>query len=106
MTSDRHLFDEEEDPAARHLEFFVSNGADFCARRDDGETALHLVTQGGSANNAGRFRYMEDTQVPEFQRLVQLGCDPLQENGKGRTALDVAAAMGYKSILALYQRKK
>jgi ankyrin repeat protein len=108
MTSDRHCLRksraEEPDPAARHLQFFISNGADFCAKRDDGETALHLVTQDGFYSR--RLSRIEDTQMEVFQSLVQLGCDPLQENGKGRTALDVAAAMGHRSILALYQRKK
>lgn len=39
-----------------------------------------------------------------FSRLVQMGCEPLQEDGQGRTALDVAAAVGNEGILGLFRR--
>jgi ankyrin repeat protein len=48
----------------------------------------------------------EVTNASLFRRLVDLGCDPLQEDKNGRTALDVAAAVGNVEILKLYQRKK
>jgi ankyrin repeat protein len=47
-----------------------------------------------------------DYNAEVFRALVELGCDPLKEDEEGRTALDVAAAMGNQGILGLYQRKK
>ena len=87
---------------------FFSNGADFRAAKNDGETALHVVARRPA--NSGLLprnaRGEVDYNTELFRRLVELGCDPLQEDNKGRTALDVAAAMGNEGILGLYQRKK
>jgi len=86
--------------------FFLDNGADVRAVANDGTTALHMV-----ARRPRPFRWNYhldegDRDIEAFQRLVQLGCDPLQEDGEGRTALDIAASVGNDGILGLYQRKK
>jgi ankyrin repeat protein len=79
-----------------YLDFFVWNGADVFAVGDDGLTVLHYVAN----------RSYDCGQTELFHDLVKLGCDPLQEDISGKTALDVAAARGHESILELYQRKK
>ncbi|TVY17972.1 Ankyrin-3 [Lachnellula arida] len=86
--------------------FFVANGADVQAAMNDGTTALHMVARRGN-RALGNFRRDDvDHNIVAFRRLVQLGCDPLREDGEGRTALDIAASVGNDGILGLYQRKK
>ncbi len=89
--------DETFDP----FDFFINNGTDFAISKPNGETVLHTVARRG----ANRPEYsLYNSKL--FSRLVELGCDPLLEDKDGRTALDVAAAVGNEGILKLYQRKK
>ncbi|KAI9805730.1 MAG: hypothetical protein M1833_005223 [Piccolia ochrophora] len=90
-----------------NLKFFVDNGADFRAAKNNGETAMHIVAR--REPNSKSIRVDEkklDYNAELFERLVGLGCDPLREDEGGRTALDVAAAVGNEGILRLYQRRK
>jgi ankyrin repeat protein len=95
-----------------HLPWYKERGADFRATNDVGEGALHIV---------GKREVDEVSQMLELKvegkeevsdaRLFRLlvkdyGCEVLDEDEKGRTALDVAAAMGNEVILKLYQRGK
>jgi ankyrin repeat protein len=48
----------------------------------------------------------EEVNAEYFKRIVDLGCDVLQEDNSGRTALDIAAVVGNDAILKLYQRRK
>lgn len=70
------------------------------AVNDNGDTLLHAV--------AGRKEDVES--VPDgvwlFQELMGRGIDPRQENKKGVSALDVAAACGKDKILALFAREE
>jgi ankyrin repeat protein len=88
--------------------FFIDNGADFRAVTNDGTTALHMVARRATHSGLLLRNHMGevDRNRDAFQRLVELGCDPLQEDGEGRTALDIAAAVENDGILGLYQRKK
>jgi ankyrin repeat protein len=91
------------------FQFFISHGTNFQATKNDGGTALHVVAQRKISDSSYLFHGSkddEDTNASLFRRLVDLGCDPLQEDKNGRTALDVAAAVGNVEILKLYQRKK
>jgi ankyrin repeat protein len=100
FTSSAPKQENERDP----FEFFTTHGADFRAVKYDCETALHVV-----ARRDGHTTFCNDegpTNIDLFRGLVDLGCDPLQEDNRGRTALDVAAAVGNNGILGLYQRKK
>ena len=83
------------------FEFLINNAVDFRAVKNNGQTSLHVVAQRDARGYDG-----EAYNAKLFSRLVELGCDPLQEDNDGRTALDVAAAMGNEGILRLYQRKK
>lgn len=90
------------------VRFLTEHGGDFQAATNDGTTALHMVarreTQTGllPRNSMGEL----DNNRRAFKALVKLGLDPLQEDGGGRTALDIAASVGNDGILALYQRNK
>ena len=91
------------------LAFFVGHAANFRVAKCDGTTALHVVAR----RQVSRERsYWFNTQgnpkynATLFRRLVELGCDPLQEDGSGRSALDIAALTGNEGILKMYQREK
>jgi ankyrin repeat protein len=97
--------------SAKHTDnfpLFIDNGADFSAAKNDGTTALHIVARREtSCGVLGKNAHGEvDYNARVFKRLIELGCDLLQEDEEGRTALDVAAAMGNDGILRLFQRKK
>lgn len=105
-SSDRVVSGREQfDPLA----FFVDHGANLQAVKSTGETALHVIARrnvgnGPPVSEHGQKQLEYNTVL--FKKLVALGCDPLQEDVKGRTALDVAAAIGNEGILKLYRRKK
>jgi ankyrin repeat protein len=67
---------------------------DVQARNRDGETALHVIArrERGGEVDRGLFEFM-----------VGKGLDPLVEDGRGRSSLDVAAACGKKEILDLFR---
>lgn len=73
--------------------FFATAHTTLCnAKR---ENALHVIVrrQGGDSKYEGEL----------FQFMVSKGLDPLAEDGRGRSSLDVAAACGKKQILDLFQ---
>ena len=90
------------------IPFFIANGADVRAVKNDGATILHVIAERKTSigllpkNSRGEVDY----HAQLFGRFVDLGCDPLQEDNEGRTALDIAAAMDNGGILELYQRRK
>ena len=90
------------------IPFFITNGADVRAVKNDGATILHVLAE--RKTNIGLLprnsRGEVDYNAQLFSRFVDLGCDPLQEDNEGRTALDIAAAMDNGGILELYQRRK
>ena len=100
-TVSRHWGGEPEGDKHDPFEFLINNAADFKAVKHNGENCLHVVAR-REAGGGGAETY--NTNL--FSRLVESGCDPLQEDNNGRTALDVAAAIGNEGILRLYQRKK
>jgi len=73
---------------------------DVFAVNEEGDTLLHAV--------AGREDGVET--IPDgvwlFRELMARGVDPRQENKKGVSALDVAAACGKEAILALFAREE
>jgi ankyrin repeat protein len=74
----------------KFADLFPDNSAvDFQATNKEGETALHIISKVGGKET--------------FEFMMKKGLDPLQEDAKGRTALDVAAACEMKEILDLFQ---
>lgn len=73
---------------------------DVFARNKEGETALHIIAKRADAvrSNMGH-----NAELFEFF-MMKLGLDPLAEDERGRSALDVAAACGSEKILQLFGR--
>ena len=68
---------------------------DWCARNDEGENALHVIAREEYARDGAYAAKL-------FGALVRKGVHSLEEDGKGRSALDVAAGYGRKGILELF----
>ncbi|KAI1111523.1 ankyrin repeat-containing domain protein [Nemania sp. NC0429] len=68
-----------------------ASGADFSASDNTGRGLLHVAAQGDATR---------------FQKLMDRGLDPMMEDEKGETPLDVAAAYGNRSVLALFEKKE
>ncbi|KAH8812997.1 ankyrin repeat-containing domain protein [Xylogone sp. PMI_703] len=87
--------------------FFIDHGANFTIANNKKETALHVVSKRSPEGLLPLVekRYKAHYNAMLFKRLVELGCDPLLEDEGGRTALDLAVAVGNKEILKLYERK-
>lgn len=92
-----------------HLEYLdwvfpSGSGVDWFCRNHEGETALHVIAarraQASFYSSAWR-RY--DRIV--FEALVGRGLDLLWEDGRGRSALDVADACEKGNIVDLFKRK-
>jgi ankyrin repeat protein len=85
-----------------HVDNFMKyfRNADVNARNEAGETALHVI--------ARREKTYHATEIHErklFEFFAGKALDPLAEDGRDRSALDVAAACGKKGILELFQRE-
>ncbi|TGO27127.1 hypothetical protein BPAE_0047g00430 [Botrytis paeoniae] len=91
------------------LPWYEEHGADFKAKNNEGEGALHIVATSKPVMHTIS-NYREDKKKARadlFEALVKkYGCEVLDEDSKGRTALDIAAAMGNEEILKLFQRRK
>lgn len=87
----------------------TSWGADVNATDNDGNTALHVVAAKESDSPSFSMRKPGEKiniNASLFRRVAKLGGNPLKEDKKGRTALDIAAAMGNEGILKLYRRTR
>lgn len=90
--------------------FFVS--ADLAARNAAGDTALHVLARGtglyaghGASRQKNRQRPRpdaHDARVFDFLVTVK-GLDPLREDARGRSALDIAAEGRRNAILDLFR---
>ncbi|KAH8886459.1 ankyrin [Thozetella sp. PMI_491] len=81
-------------------EFFDRHGANWRAINADGESLLHAV-----ASVSTRRLGNANKEVSAFQFLMSKGLDPMDENKKSQTALDVAATSSSRDILQLFERK-
>ena len=89
-----------------HIDTFpvLFSDADVAARNNNGETALHVV-----AKRKPVTVYKPNLEVEEmhdaklFKFLMTKGLDPLAEDDKGRSALDVAAVCGKGRILEIFR---
>ncbi|OKL55527.1 hypothetical protein UA08_09214 [Talaromyces atroroseus] len=77
-------------------------GTDIFVRNYDGESLLHLVAK--SPCILQNYCRGKEKIVESFTYLIELGLDPLQEDSKQRTAMDVAAVYGKEDILALFKK--
>ncbi|KAL4998443.1 ankyrin repeat-containing domain protein [Aspergillus recurvatus] len=87
------------------IEGFCERGADITAVSNSGENMLHLVARMPCTHWIHcRHRLFNANETGAFEFLMGLGLDPLQEDGKQRTAVDVAAAYGKEHILELFKK--
>jgi ankyrin repeat protein len=70
-------------------------GADLLVHNNEGEGLLHVVAK---SKNCDR--------VQMFQLLMGLGLDPMVEDQRSRTPLDVASACGNSDIMDLFKRDR
>jgi ankyrin repeat protein len=102
MMRDCGRYKREEEVECCHVAFYeklfpADSGADVFAVNKDGESMLHVVSGSGNANSA------HDKLL--FEALVQKGLDPLREDARGRSSLDVASACQKDEIVELLGRK-
>jgi ankyrin repeat protein len=71
---------------------------DLNAQARDGSTALHIV-----ARVAGKYR---EHDSDFWMCLIDMGANPLLEDGEGRSSLDVAVLHGNKHLLELVETGK
>ncbi|KAK7413654.1 hypothetical protein QQX98_007436 [Neonectria punicea] len=94
------------DPALCHVEHFnklfpPDSGVDVSAVNHKGETALHIIT--ARKNSPHGRRPGHDRAL--FEILLARGAEPLKEDAKGRSALDVASACGKDDIVGILNRR-
>ncbi|KAL6411649.1 Ankyrin-3 [Ilyonectria robusta] len=97
--------DRAKDPLIYHLEdyeklFPPDSGADIFAVNTQGETALHVITRRES-----NYYTKPGYDKALFEAMLGKGLDPLQEDKKGRSALDVASACEKDDIVGVLGRK-
>ncbi|KAJ5591628.1 uncharacterized protein N7459_001997 [Penicillium hispanicum] len=93
--------DQTKDPI---FDLFKSLGADFFARNDMGSSLLHELAAKKVRSTFGR-KDGADGVVARFKLLMEMGLDPMAEDARQRTSLDVAAACDGEHILKLFERK-
>ena len=86
------------------LPLFEEAGADFKARNEKGEGLLHRLASTELVPGWQGEEQRAD-MVAMFRNLLEKGCDPVWEDEKQRTCLDVTAVAGNKDVLELFQRK-
>lgn len=89
-----------------HIENFglFFGDADVFAKNDTLETVLNVIAQRPKESHYTVLAQSHDTKL--FKFLMSKGLDPLAEDARGRSSLDVAAANGRSEILELFQQKK
>ncbi|KAJ5701489.1 hypothetical protein N7488_009037 [Penicillium malachiteum] len=113
-TAVRRLEETGPTDESKSFDFLVASGADIFATSNDGSTLLHVIA---GAKLAVRDLFeiqrlqMEQRGVAQrigvvrFKRLMDMGLDPMAEDGRQRTSVDVAAACENELILKLFKRE-
>ncbi|KAJ5953528.1 hypothetical protein N7454_000424 [Penicillium verhagenii] len=91
------------------FEFFLKCGADLFAKSDNGSNLLHVLA-GIKLDLRHSFLTFHPgagrVGVLKFKRLMDLGLDPMAEDGRQRTSIDIAAASENELILKLFKREQ
>lgn len=74
-------------------QLFEEVGMDFYAVNNRGESLLHVLVEGRAGHALELFKMLVERK----------GLDPLLEDYRQRTPLDVAAAVGAKEVLGLFK---
>lgn len=75
------------------------------ARNNNGETVLHVIARKKKTSEEISSREKDTGKIDRklFEFMAAKGLDPLAEDRRGRSSLDVAAACGKKDILDLFR---
>ncbi|KAF7552102.1 hypothetical protein G7Z17_g4555 [Cylindrodendrum hubeiense] len=97
--------DKEQIPMACHMTHYdklfpAESGADVFATNHGGETMLHAI-----AGKTTGYPNSDDHDKALFELMMSKGLDPLKEDAKGRSALDVASACEKDAIVGIMVRK-
>jgi ankyrin repeat protein len=101
--SSTERFEKEDDRTETVFDLFEESGADFFAQNNAGSSLLHLLAskkEGGGYSTETPYNV-----VRRFQILMSRGLDPMMEDARQRTSLDVAAVCGSEHIIKLFARK-
>jgi ankyrin repeat protein len=85
------------------LAFYEAAGANFMVRNNAGETLLHTLASASFRGVHGG-RNKDDMIIARFKFLLAKGLDPLAEDGRQRTALDVAVACDNNGLLDIFKK--
>ncbi|KAJ5096668.1 hypothetical protein N7456_007389 [Penicillium angulare] len=103
-----HGSTEDQTYNSASFQYFLECGANVFARSNDGSTLLHLLA-GDKIELEHRFQYMHPGSgrvgVARFKRLMDMGLDPMAEDQRQRTSIDVAAACENELILRLFKKE-
>ncbi|KAJ5693978.1 hypothetical protein N7536_004390 [Penicillium majusculum] len=96
-------YEKEDNLTEAMFNFFDEAGAGFFAQNNAGSSLLHLLA---SKKVSRQFPAKSSHNVVRrFQILMDRGLDPLAEDARQRTSLDVAAVCGSDHIMKLFARK-
>lgn len=84
--------------------FPADSEVDMFAVNQEGETMLHVIARRGGPGRENIYESSDHTREL-FVFMMAKKLDPLREDGRGRSALDVASAVGNEDIVALLSRK-
>ncbi|KAJ5904244.1 hypothetical protein N7504_006627 [Penicillium tannophilum] len=88
------------------FEFFLESGADVFSRSNNGSSLLHVIA--GIEIEARRMFFRPSVKlacVGRFKRLMEMGLDPMLEDKRQRTSVDIAAACENELILKLFKKE-
>ncbi|KAK0761397.1 hypothetical protein N5P37_006347 [Trichoderma harzianum] len=90
--TDKWLYSDSDKPSPELVKPMLETlGGDFLARDNRGRGLLHAAAAG---------------DVERFQELMDIGLDPMMEDGAQQTAIDAAAACGNRNVLELFEKKE
>ncbi|KAL6805184.1 ankyrin repeat-containing domain protein [Trichoderma sp. SZMC 28012] len=92
-----------EDFELEQLAIYEKAGADFMVRNNAGETLLHTLASSSFQHGYGS-KSKDDITIARLKFLVSKGLDPLAEDGRQRTAIDVAVACDNKGFLDFFKK--
>ncbi|KAL6831453.1 ankyrin repeat-containing domain protein [Trichoderma sp. SZMC 28015] len=92
-----------EDFELEQLAIYEKAGADFMVRNNAGETLLHTLASSSFQHGYGA-KSKDDITIARLKFLVSKGLDPLAEDGRQRTAIDVAVACDNKGFLDFFKK--
>ncbi|VUC31886.1 unnamed protein product [Clonostachys rosea] len=92
----------EMDRQTEVLDALSNAGAELLVANNSGDTLLHVVS---STKNPSQNADISALMVSRFRWLLEKGLDPMGENDRQQTCLDIAAVNGNDAILRLFENR-